>query len=127
MYSWPAPPPETFGPLGERGFDGVQRCLGVAAGLADEARGQALVVVEQHLQQVVGRELLVAFAQSKGLRRLNEAASAVRKLFEIHCPSSAYRSALTARPGTFYVRITVASADLAGNGSIVRKPFQQVI
>src|SRR5690606_19917480 len=36
------------------------------------------------LQQMVGRELLVAFTQRDGLRRLNEAASPVRVDLKIH-------------------------------------------
>ena len=73
-----------LGSLGECRLAGRERRLGVAARLANKARGEPLVVVEQHLQQMIGRELLMALAKRKALRRLNEAACAVRKLFKIH-------------------------------------------
>ena len=57
------PPPATFGQLGERGLDRGAAPSRVAAGAVDQPGGQALVVVEQDLQQMLGRELLVALRE----------------------------------------------------------------
>jgi hypothetical protein len=107
MYSWPAPPPDTLGRFAKACSTAPSR-LGIAAGFADKACGEPLGIVQQHLQEMVRRKLLVALAQSQALRRLNEAASAVRKHLDIHGPSSAHLSAPMARTGTFYVRMIVA-------------------
>ena len=72
-----APPPAHLGQLGERGFGLLQRLLGVAAGARDQPGRQPLGVVEQHLQQMLGRDLRVAFAHGKRLRRLDESLEAV--------------------------------------------------
>ena len=71
-------------PLGEQRARPRQRILGAAASLVDQPGGQPLIVVEQHFQQVLGAELLVAFAQRKALRRLDKALGAVGIAFEIH-------------------------------------------
>ena len=73
-----------LGALGERPLDGGQRVAGPAAGALDQPGGQALRVVEQHLQEVVGAELLVALAQGQALRRLHEALRAVGVFVEVH-------------------------------------------
>ena len=72
-----------------------------SAGALDQAGRQALRVVEQDLEQVLGAELLVALAQGEALGRLHEALGAIGILVEIHVyPSSARPSAPPARHGT---------------------------
>ena len=66
-----------LGALRQRPFDGRPGVTGPPSGLLDDARGQALGVVEEDLQQVVGSELLVAVAQGQALRRLHEALRAI--------------------------------------------------
>ncbi len=58
--------------------------LGVAAGTLDQRRRHALVVVEQHFQHMLGRELLVTLSQRIGLRRLDETAHPLGVFFNIH-------------------------------------------
>ena len=70
-------------------FDGGARGLVVTAGGADQAGGGPFVVVEQRLQQVLGRELLVKFADCDGLRGLDEAFRPFGEFFDVHfgsCP-----------------------------------------
>ncbi len=90
-----------LGALGERRLDGGQRLARAAAGTVDQPCGQPLGIVKQDLEQMLGAELLVAFAQRERLGGLDEAAGAVGVLLEIHCeqlPLS--RPPMTARPGT---------------------------
>ena len=66
--------------------------LGVAAGGRDQVGGHAFRIVEQHLQEMLGQEPLVALAQCQALGRLQEALRAVRVFFDVHdffsfCPS----------------------------------------
>ena len=61
-----------------------QRGARPAAGTLDEPARQPFLVVEQHLQQMLGRELLVPLADRKTLRRLDEALGPVGILVEIH-------------------------------------------
>ena len=51
-----------LGQLGERCLGALQRLLGPAAGLGDEPCRQAFRIVEQHLQQMLGRDLRIALA-----------------------------------------------------------------
>ena len=73
-----------FRKLSERRFHRRQRLARAAAGAIDQAAGQTLGIVEQNLEQVLGRELLVALAQSERLGGLNEPTGAVGVFFEIH-------------------------------------------
>ena len=70
--------------LAERLFDGRQRLARIAAGAVDQTRGQTLRIVEQDLEHVLGRELLMALAQGEGLRGLDETAGAVGVFLDIH-------------------------------------------
>ena len=70
--------------LGEREFDLLQRLARIAARLVDQAGAQALLVVEQDLQNVLRRELLVALAKRQRLRGLDEAARPFGVFLEIH-------------------------------------------
>ena len=73
-----------LGPLGQHPLDRGKRVAGTAAGALDQAGGHALRVVEQHLQEVLGAELLMALAQGQALRRLDESLGAVGVFLEIH-------------------------------------------
>jgi hypothetical protein len=73
-----------LGQLGKGGFCLLQRLLGIAAGAGNEAAHQPFRVVDQHLQQVLGRDLRVAFADGKRLRRLQEPLEAIGEFLEIH-------------------------------------------
>ena len=63
---------------GEFGLDAGQRRLGVAAGGADQAGGGAFLVIQQRLEQMLGRDALVEFADRDGAGGLQEAARRVR-------------------------------------------------
>src|SRR5262249_46593675 len=76
-----------FGKLGERRLDRRKRFARSPARAVDQAAGQALRIVEQNLEQVLGGELLVAFAQGQRLGGLNETAGAVGVFLEIHISS----------------------------------------
>ena len=58
-------------------LDPVGSVRRIAAGGLDEAGRQAFAIVEQHLQDVKGRELLMVGAQGQHLCRLDEAARAL--------------------------------------------------
>ena len=73
-----------FRQLGERRFRGEERVLGTPAGALDQARRHPFGIVEQHLQKMLRRELLVALAQGVGLGGLDEAARPLRVFLEIH-------------------------------------------
>ena len=73
-----------LGLLGERGLDRLERTLGIAARALDQIGGQALRVVEQHLEQMLGREALMALAQRQRLRRLDEALRPLGVFLEVH-------------------------------------------
>ena len=79
--------------LAERGLGQLQRFFRLPARTRDEPRGKPLRIVEQHLQEMLRRDLRVAFAVGEALRRLQEAFETVGKFFEIH------GSSLFGRPG----------------------------
>ena len=70
--------------LGQRLVDLADRDLRIAAGALDQPGGHALAVLEQRLEQVLGRDPLVVQPDRHGLRRLQEALGAVGELLEIH-------------------------------------------
>src|SRR5262249_56357286 len=76
-----------FGKLGERSLDGGKRFARSAARAIDQAARQALGVVEQNLEQMLGGKLLMALAQGQRLGGLNETAGAVGVFLEIHTSS----------------------------------------
>ncbi len=76
-----------FRALGQRRLDGGERLARIAAGAVDEPGGEPFRVVEQHLEQMLGRELLMSLAQRERLGRLDETAGAVGVLLEIHVAS----------------------------------------
>ena len=73
-----------LGELGERGFRLGQRLARAPASAVDKAGGEPLAVVEQNLQHMLGRELLMAFARGERLRRLHEAANPIGIFVDIH-------------------------------------------
>ncbi len=72
---------------GERPLGGGERVARPAPCPLDQAGGQPLGVVEQHLQDVLRRELLVAGAKRPGLGGLRETARPLGVLVEVHCRS----------------------------------------
>ena len=70
--------------LAERQLDLRQRFARAPARLVDQSGRQPLFVVEQHFQDVLGRELLMAFAQRQRLRALDEPPRPLGVFFQIH-------------------------------------------
>src|SRR6185312_8019959 len=73
-----------LGQLGELGLDQRQHLGGIAARAADEGRGKAFGIVEQDLENVLGREALMPGTDGQALRRLDEAPRAFGIFFEVH-------------------------------------------
>ena len=112
-YNCPAAAARNLGPLGKRRLDRAQRLAGVAAGALDQARRQAFRVVEQHLEQMLGCELLVALAQGEALGRLHEALGPIGIAFEVHCLSllgTAVHAQLARGKRRQTIRISLAAA-----------------
>ena len=70
----PGPRPFDLRQFGEGGFDLRQRLARVPAGPVDQPGGQPLLVVQKHLEHVLGRELLMPLTERQRLRGLHEAA-----------------------------------------------------
>ena len=73
-----------FGAFGECRLDGGQGLARIAARTVNEACGEPFGIVEQDLEQVLGRELLMPLAQRERLGGLDEALGAVGVFVEIH-------------------------------------------
>ena len=73
--------------LGERCLDGGQGLPRIAAGAVDQPGREPFGIVEQHLEQVLGRKLLMALAEREGLGRLHETAAAVSVFVKVHVGS----------------------------------------
>ena len=82
--AWVAPLPVTDGILATSCIDLALRRFWIAACGLDQTRRHALLVVEQGLEQMRGRDALMMLANGDGLRRLKEAAGAIGELFQIH-------------------------------------------
>ena len=84
-----------LGALLQRRLDLGQRFARAPAGAVDQAGGEPFRIVEQHLEEVLGGELLMPLAQRKRLRRLNKPAGPIGVFFEIHgsTPSAAREGA----------------------------------
>ena len=76
--------PVTAGILSTKASTSRRAALRVAARRLDQARGHALLVVEQRLHQMRRRDPLVMFAHRDRLRRLQEAACPIGEFLEIH-------------------------------------------
>ena len=84
--------------LVERVFGGLEDGARIAAGAVDQTAGKALAVVQQHLEQMQRRKLLVAVAHRQRLRRLDKTARTLGVFLDIHkVIPSACRSAPKAR------------------------------
>src|SRR5262249_24704173 len=95
----PTPATENFGELGKSRLDRRKRLARSAAGAIDQAAGQALRVIEQNLEQVLGGELLMALAQGQRLRGLDITPGAIGVFFEIHVSSLGLPLAWVERAG----------------------------
>ncbi len=82
--AWVAPLPVTAGILATSASASRCAAFGIAAGGLDQARGHALLVVEQRLQQMRRRDPLMILAHRDRLRRLEESPGAVGEFLEIH-------------------------------------------
>ena len=71
----------------QRRIGQIQRLLRATGSRARQIGGQPVLVLDQRLQQVLGRELLVRCSQGEPLRRLQQAARALGKAFHIHIVS----------------------------------------
>ena len=86
-----------LGQLGKCGIIGNAHVLRVATRTADQRGGHALLVIEQHLQHMLRRKLLMPFRQGVSLCRLQKTAHAFGVFLDIHrhsplsppCPHSA--------------------------------------
>ena len=73
-----------FRQLGQRQIGRSESVARAPAGLVDEPGGKPLLVIEQDLQKMFGRELLIAFAHGERLRALDKPARPLGVFFEIH-------------------------------------------
>ena len=83
-YAPARPPPETFGSLASAASVCSSASFGLPPALVISPAAKPFRVVEQHLQQMLRRDLRVAFADGEGLRRLHEALEPVGEFLEIH-------------------------------------------
>ena len=82
--AWVAPLPVTAGIFETKRVDFALRGLGVAAGSLDQAGRHALLVVEQSLQQMRGRDPLMMLADRNRLGRLQEPARTIGQFLKVH-------------------------------------------
>src|SRR5204862_7226087 len=68
----------------ERKFVFAADLFGTAAGGTNQPRGQALLVIDQHLQQVLRQKLLIVVSKRERLGRLDEAPRPFGELLHIH-------------------------------------------
>ena len=72
------------GDLRDQRIDFALGRFGIAARRLDQPGGHALLIVEQRLQQMRGRDALMMFADGDRLGRLQEAARAIGEFLKIH-------------------------------------------
>ncbi len=70
--------------LGESGFHGVMNGTRIAARRADQVGREALGIVEQDFQDMVGKKTLVTFAQGQHLGTLQETAHTLGVFLLVH-------------------------------------------
>ena len=80
----PGPASRDFRQLVEGLLGGFEDRAGISAGPVDQTTGKSFAVVQQHLEHVQRRELLVPIAQGQRLRRLDEPARALGVFLNIH-------------------------------------------
>ncbi len=76
-----------LGQLLERGFHAGPHGAIRAARCIDQPGRKPFLVIDQHLEQMLGHELLVALAQGQALCRLNKAAGPLGEFLDIHVRS----------------------------------------
>jgi len=88
-----------------RGLDVGRDLFRIASGGVDQTRGEAFIILDQHLEQMFGQKLLMPGALSQHLGGLHETARTLGIFFEIHrsCPfqrpvSRGPATAATSRP-----------------------------
>jgi hypothetical protein len=98
---------------GERLLDGGQRLARASAGAVNQPGSEPLRIVEEHLEDVLGSELLMAFALRQRLGGLNETTGAVGILFDLHVLPfpQPVRSARMAR-GDIFMGLTCSNIPL---------------
>ena len=84
--------------LGKRRLGALERLLRPAAGLGDQPSRETFRIVEQHFEQMLRRDLRIAFADGEGLRRLHEALQPVGEFLEIHGTLPCSRTHTRAKP-----------------------------
>ena len=89
----PSARPFDLGQLGEGGFDLGQRLAGIPARPVDQSGGQPLLVVQKHLEHVLGRELLMPLAKRQRLRGLHEAARPLGVFLQVHSSTPSAQAA----------------------------------
>ena len=104
--------------------DGLLGLGGIAAGGADQAGRRALLIVQQGLQQMLGRHPLVVFTDGDGLRRLQEALGAVGEFLDVHTsgPSSGPATALAGPSDGETRRRRMPSPRMQATSSIIVAP-----
>ena len=80
----PGPAAFDFRQFRKLAFDALIDRSRRAARRFDQVRCQPILVVEQRLEHVQRRDLLVAIAQRQALRRLDQGLKAIRILFDLH-------------------------------------------
>ena len=70
--------------LGELGLDRLEGLCRARPGGVHQIGRQAVLVVEQYLEQMFGRQTLVAFAQGQTLGRLDKALGAFGVVVDVH-------------------------------------------
>src|ERR1019366_7255903 len=83
-----------FGQFRQGGLGLEQGLARASASLVDQPRREPLLVVEQRLQNMLRRELLMALAGRYALRRLNEAARPLGVFLDVHECFPTQRTAL---------------------------------
>ena len=68
----------------QRRLERVRHLRHIAAGAGDQFGRQAFLVGQQNLEQMLGRDLLVAHADGQGLGRMNESTGAFGEPFKLH-------------------------------------------
>ncbi len=76
-----------LGQLGEQGVGLADRDLRLAAGRLDQLAGEAVLLLQQHLEQMLGPELLVPAGERQALGRLDGLLGAVRIDVDVHVGS----------------------------------------
>ena len=89
----------------------LQRISRTPARLVDETGGEPFGIVEQHFEQVFGRELRIAFTHRQCLRALDESPRALRIFLDVH-------------PSLLSARRPVATTRVTNSAPIGGRPLQ---